>query len=145
MAQLATRNALWMAAAIQLLVLRLPLLRGVGVVDGIVTDSALVPLPAVTVNVLQTGTAIQTGESGRFRITQLQSGRHMLIVRRLGFEALSAIVEVRENDTLRLALTMYPVAVALDTTRVMATAGVDRLAGFEDRRKHEIGGKYISR
>ena len=68
-----------------------------------------------------------------------------MIVRRLGFEALSAIVEVRENDTLRLALTMYPVAVALDTTRVMATAGVDRLAGFEDRRKHEIGGKYISR
>ena len=134
-----------MVAAIQLMVIVPPTQRGVGVVDGVVTDSALVPLAAVAVSVFQTGVAVQTGESGRFRITQLPAGRHILFVRRLGFEALSAVVDVRENDTLRLAFTMYPVAVTLGTTHVTATSALDRLAGFDERRKHEVGGKYITR
>jgi hypothetical protein len=145
MAQFAIKAPLWMIAAVPLLVTPPPLQRGVGVVDGIVTDSALTPLPAVTVTVLQTGIAVQTGESGRFRITQLPAGHHNLIVRRLGFEALSFAIDLTDNDTLRLAFTMYAVAVALDTTRVMATGVVDRLAGFEERRKREVGGKYITR
>jgi hypothetical protein len=145
MAQLATKNAIWIVAAIQLMVVRPPTQRGFGVVDGVVTDSSLIPLTGVAVSVLQAGVAVQTGASGRFRITRLPAGRHILVVRRLGFEALSAAVDLTENDTLRLAFTMYPVAVALDTTRVVATGVLDRLAGFDERRKREVGGKYITR
>jgi outer membrane receptor protein involved in Fe transport len=144
MAQFALKNAIWVVAAIPLLVTP-PARRVGGVVDGVVTDSGLAPLAAVTVTILQTATAVQTGESGRFRITQFPAGRHILIVRRLGFEALSAVVDISENDTLRLAFTMYAVAVTLDTTHVAATSVLDRLAGFEERRKHEVGGKYITR
>src|SRR4029453_18060149 len=115
MAQFATKDAIWMVAAIQLMVIPPPTHRGFGVVDGVVTDSALVPLAAVAVLVLRTGVAVQTRESGRFRITQLPTGRHILIVRRLGFEALSAVIDIRENNTLRLAFTMYAVAATLDT------------------------------
>ncbi len=118
---------------------------GFGVVDGVVTDSSLAPLAAAAVTILETGVATQTGESGRFRITSLSAGRHVLMVRRLGYEPITHLIDVRENDTLRLAFAMHPIAVLLDTTRVSAISALDRLSGFEDRRKHEVGGKYITR
>jgi hypothetical protein len=118
---------------------------GFAVIDGLVTDSALVPIECATVTIVQTSIHVETGASGRFQIRQVPAGRYLLSVRRLGFREVSAILIVLPNDTLRLAYAMEPSVLDLDAAVITERESIGRLAGFEYRRAHEVGGKYITR
>lgn len=116
-----------------------------GVVDGFVTDSALVPLHGAIVSILQTALRIETGESGRFRIIGVPPGSYLLTVRRLGFAPVASLVTVAPADTQRLTFMLEPSIPLLAAAVSSADGSASRLQGFEQRRQHEVGGRYITR
>jgi hypothetical protein len=114
-----------------------------GVVDGVVTDTALAPLAGATVSILGSPIRVVTGENGRFRIAQLSAGQHILVAQRLGFEAASARVDVPAADTEHIAFSLERITTALDTVVVRGQAVPPRFAEFETRRRnHETTASF---
>ena len=119
--------------------------RPTGVIDGVVTDSTLRPIPMAEISVLRTPLKLYTNQRGLFRIVDVAAGQYILIVRRIGFRPMSQLIEVQQNDTLRVAyeLAQLPKNI-LDTVRVVAEGGSQDLRDFELRRQHGVG-EFLSR
>lgn len=115
------------------------------VIDGIVTDSTLRPIPFATISIPLTKIAVQTTESGRFRIVNLPQGKYLLAIRCLGCRPLTHVVTADSADTLRVSYIMERIPVALDAQKVAAERSVPRLAGFDERRTRILEGKFITR
>jgi hypothetical protein len=105
----------------------------------------LIPIASASIRVVGTSIEVQTPASGRFRVSKLPVGEYRLQVRRLGYEALIVPVEVRADDTTRVAIMMERAVLQLDTLRTRAQSQPDRLVGFLDRREHSVGGKFVTR
>ncbi len=112
---------------------------GIGVIDGIVTDTLLRPLGSADVSVVGVGARVITEDGGRFRILQVPAGQYLLVVRRIGFAPTSGIVEVPANDTLRLSYILARTTNLMDTVRVRATRVSMRMLGFDQRRGQGVG------
>jgi hypothetical protein len=109
-------------------------------IDGVVSDTNLVPLRGAFVTILGTRIRVGTGPNGRFRIVDVPSGHYMVIVRRAGFHPTSGAIEVLPQDTLRLAYTLEQSAASLDAVVVTEKAAVSaRMRDFEQRRKLGFG------
>jgi carboxypeptidase family protein len=106
-----------------------------GVIDGVVSDTALAPLADATVTIVGTELRVVTGANGRFRIASVRPGDYLLLIRRVGFEATTSRISVAEHDTLRLSFSMQPTVTTLDTVSVAARSVSPRLAEFYERRK----------
>jgi hypothetical protein len=119
--------------------------RPAGVIDGAVSDSMLAPLPMAEVSVLRTPLRIFTNPQGRFRITDVAAGQYILIVRRIGFQPISQVIEVGEKDTLHVSyeLSRLPKNL-LDTVRVIAERTTQDLRDFEQRRLRGVG-EFLTR
>jgi hypothetical protein len=110
---------------------------GMGTIDGVVTDTMLVPLPSATVSIIGSNVRVITGDNGRFRIAALQPGQYIVIAHRIGYEPLSARVNVTVTDTERVSLVLERVASALDTVKVAGAQLPARFSGFESRLKNK--------
>jgi hypothetical protein len=116
-----------------------------GVIEGIVTDSSLIPIPGAEVAVVSSGIAVRTGLDGRFRLPCLPRPSCILIVRRIGFFPASMIVRLSEFDTLHVSFTLDPAAQELESVTVMGEPGdALRLLEFEYRRRFGKG-RYLSK
>ena len=115
-----------------------------GIIDGIVSNGELVPLDDATILVLDAGARVVTGPNGRFRIYAVRPGPHVLLVRRIGFEAATATVDVVAADTARIAVSLEPTVTTLDAARITGVSASPKLAEFESRRRFEQG-QYITR
>jgi len=114
--------------------------RAMGTIDGIVSDTGLVPLQAAFVSILGTSIRVGTGTNGRFRITRVPPGEYLLIVKRIGYRPTSSVVNVSIDDTLRLAYTLQKVPPQeLDAVVVTSKSPSIRMAEFEARRKLGVG------
>ena len=117
---------------------------GMGVIDGLVTDTALVPMRDAEIGILRTPVKIATGAQGRFRITDVQMGTYILTVRRFGFRPTATLISVSGGDTLRLSYVLTPMGVGrLDTVRVTERQVSRNLQEFERRRTLGLG-KYLN-
>src|SRR5438874_443229 len=83
-----------------------------GTIDGVVSDTNLLPLRGAFVSMLGTTIRVGTGPSGRFRITKVPAGRYLVIVKRVGYRPTSEFVDVPAADTARLAYTLSEAAAA---------------------------------
>ena len=110
-----------------------------GVIVGVVTDTGLVALPYVAISILGTNLLVTTGPNGRFLINIARAGRYYLIVRRVGYQPLSADVQVSAGDTLRLALSLDRLVTELKTVTVEAPHLSPRMVEFEERRRLGMG------
>jgi hypothetical protein len=110
-----------------------------GVIDGVVTDTSLVPLGDATISFLGSNVRVITGANGRFRVNDLSPGAWVLIVRRIGFEASSVPVQLSSGDTVRPALVLRRAATKLDTVAIKAQRLTPAMQEFEARRKIGIG------
>ena len=111
-----------------------------GMVEGVVTDTNLVPLAGAEISVLRTTLKLTTQAGGRFRVNAVPSGQYLLIVKRIGYRPASQVIEVPESDTVRLAFTLDRAIVSeLDTIRVMAKSQSRRMDAFDARRKAGVG------
>lgn len=114
--------------------------RVLGTIDGIVSDTGLVPLQGAFVTVFGSNVRIGTGPNGRFRITKIPAGQYLLMVKRVGFRPTSAVIQVPETDTLRLSYTLEPVpAEQLRAVVVTEKSPSAKMAAFEARRKAGVG------
>ena len=110
-----------------------------GAIDGIVTDTNLVPLAGATISLLGSSITTKTGENGRFRIVALPPGEYVVLARRLGYASGSVTLHVERGDTLRPSFSLQPVPTELDTVRASAVYATTRLGEFEERRSRKIG------
>ena len=113
--------------------------RATGVIDGAVTDSALVPIAFAEVSILRTDIRLQTNSLGRFRFVDVPAGQYLLIVRRIGMRPVSSIIQVGVRDTLRLSFTMEKAVQTLDQVTVVEERRSLRMVEFEERRKQGWG------
>jgi len=117
-----------------------PPARAFGTIDGIVSDTSLVPLQAAFVSILGTSVRVGTGPNGRFRITKLPVGQYLVIVKRAGYRPTSSVIDVADSDTLRLSYALETAnSTTLETVVVTEKALSVRMAEFEARRKLGMG------
>jgi hypothetical protein len=109
-----------------------------GLIDGVVTDTNLVPIAGATVQIVGSTVEIVTLANGRFRFTELSPGYYMLSVRRVGYGASAARVELTPGDTARPSISLAKVT-ALDTVKVKGSAASPRFQEFETRRAFGAG------
>ena len=107
------------------------------------------PLDRVSVSVAGTPVELTADPRGRFLVS-LSSGMHITVtLMRLGYSPLTRLIEVPDADTARVDFFLVPVAASLDTVTVGALAPAQivsaRLAGFEQRRKRDLGGTFLTR
>jgi len=110
-----------------------------GVIDGLVTDTSLVPLRGARISILRTSLQVGTGLNGRFRIVDVPSGQYIVIVRRAGFHPTSAVLQVSASDTLRLSYTLSEAPSELAPVTISAQRLSARMTEFENRRKQGQG------
>jgi hypothetical protein len=106
-----------------------------GSLDGIVTDTNLVPLANATVSVIGTEIQVVTGSNGRFRILDLASGPHYVLVRHVSFEPSTSSITIATGDTVRASFALMPLGTLLETVRVSGTMLSQKMQEFEARRK----------
>jgi Carboxypeptidase regulatory-like domain len=110
-----------------------------GVIDGLVTDSALAPLGDATVSFLGSAIRVVTGSNGRFRVRDMKPATYIVIVRRIGFEAASLSVQVASGDTVRPSFALQRATTRLDTVNVRAQQLTPAMQEFEARKKLGFG------
>jgi hypothetical protein len=110
-----------------------------GVIDGVVTDSALVPLGDATVSFLGSALRVVTGTNGRFRVRDMKPGEYILLVRRIGYKASSVTVQLAPGDTISPALVMRRAATVLDTVTIEGERFTPAMLELELRRKAGLG------
>ncbi|MEP6621131.1 MAG: carboxypeptidase regulatory-like domain-containing protein [bacterium] len=110
-----------------------------GAIDGIVTDSTLVPIAGASIVILQSSLHVETLASGRFQILQVPAGQYLLVVRKVGFHPVSGIIEVGEGETVKLSYFLDHVPPTLDTMRVSAVEVSMKMTEFEERRRKGAG------
>lgn len=110
-----------------------------GSIDGVVTDSALAPISGAIVSIDGVSVNLTTGPNGRFQFLALPSGSYELRIRRIGFAPTTSHVRVVPADTVRIAITLDPSTVVLDSVRVTALVTPERLLEFEERRARGEG------
>jgi Carboxypeptidase regulatory-like domain len=115
------------------------------VIDGIVTDSGVGPLPSAEVVVVSSAIRMRTGENGRFRIPALPRGTLILIARRIGFVPASMILRLTESDTVHVSFALKRAALEIEVITVIGERGDSlRLLEFEYRWRHGFG-RYLNR
>jgi hypothetical protein len=110
-----------------------------GTIDGIVSDTNLVPIHAAFVSILGTAIKVGTGPNGRFRITKIPAGQYLVIVKHVGHRPISGMVDVVGSDTVRLSYMMEPAAELLKTVVISENAPALRMQEFEQRRRAGVG------
>jgi hypothetical protein len=114
------------------------MLRSLGTIDGFVGDTSLAPVHAAFVTIVGTKIRVGTGPNGRFRIVKVPQGQYLVIVKRIGYRPVSAVVDVPASDTLRLSYTLEesgPMPTVLGTMVTTEKAKSARMAEFDQRRK----------
>jgi hypothetical protein len=113
--------------------------RGSSVIIGIVADTDLHPIPLADVSIGGSSVHVTADSAGRFRITNLPTGRFVLIARRIGFQPGVSAIDIAERDTLWLAFTLDAAAQELAAVVVTERTLSWKLEQFKQRRKLGFG------
>lgn len=110
-----------------------------GAIDGIVSDTSLVPLDGAIARILGSGLEVRTGENGRFRMLGLFPGQYLVAVHRLGYAPVSTFIAVTASDTTAASFLLRPIPTELEALKVRATSVAPSLVEFEERRARGVG------
>jgi hypothetical protein len=106
--------------------------RGQATLVGSVRRESGGPVPAAQVTVADAAAEAVTDAQGRFMLSELPAGSHMVAFRRIGYGFAAAPVELRNGDTTRVTAALLTVTI-LDTIRVTASrwvrSEIDELEG----------------
>lgn len=103
-------------------------LRAQGVQDGsiigqVIEATSRQPVVGVSLTVSGTPLGAVTDQSGRYRISGVPAGTHTLLVRRIGYEAVSQVVDVAAGQPVTSNVVLQASATSLDKIVVTGTAG----------------------
>jgi hypothetical protein len=113
----------------------------VAVLEGQVERPDGGPLGGALVEVEGTGDSSTTGDAGYFTLRGLPSGTHMLVVRSVGFEPTSVVVELTRRAPQHVVVAMMKAAYVLSPVVVQAqqlARGYENV-GFSQRRRVGVG------
>ena len=119
------------------------MMRGSGRLRGTVIGSNTRPISGARVSVWGTGVEAASDQDGRFALSALPTGTHMIEVRAVGFTPATQAVDIVQGSPGSTEIELANLAFALDTVRV--TAQRERIftnprdAAFERRLKHSTG------
>ena len=82
-------------------------------IDGVVVDEEELPLPNVTVGLVELNLETKTGADGVFAFGDLPAGKQSLVATRLGFEQSARAVDTKPGETTTVRIILK--AVAIDT------------------------------
>lgn len=116
--------------------------RGQATLSGVVTEERGAPRAGAIVSVDDVAVTATTDERGRFILTGLPSGTRMVSARVVGYSAARQPVELRNRDTVRVALQVRAITI-LDTMTVIADARLARLHAEIERRRTTHGGTVL--
>ena len=131
----------------------LPALRAQGAVavsramikGNVIDDADDRPISGATVSIESLRMSMVTDSSGTFRLIRVPAGRHLIIVKRLGFSPLSSVINVGPTDTLDFDFALVKQATNLPEVAVKTTAPVTgKLAEFDERSKTGMG-RFITK
>jgi hypothetical protein len=77
--------------------------------------------------------------AGRFRLSGVPSGRHVLIVRKPGFVPESVVVDAAGPDSVVVVVRLMPVAAVLPSVEVEGRRVSAKMVGFEERKRLGVG------
>lgn len=117
-------------------------LTGTASVAGLVRGAAGEPLAGVQMHVRDARGSVTSDSGGRYLLTGLPAGTHVLVARRLGYALLEQVVELREGVR-TTADFLLERSVSLDSVRVTALGA--RFREFEFNRGANIFGRYLTR
>jgi hypothetical protein len=113
-----------------------------GSVEGQVLSSALnLPVAAAQITVMLSDSSrhTTTDEQGRFRITGLTVGGHVLRVEQLGYLTWEGRVVTAPGEVTRVSIILEPAPLVLDSIVGVARTAASYLDGFWERRERNIG------
>jgi Carboxypeptidase regulatory-like domain len=117
------------------------LLRGTGIVRGDVRTAAGAPLANARATIWGTGVTATSGSDGRFALTDLPTGSHVLELRAIGYPSTRRVIDIVDGEpTMITAALEKPIDLTPVQIRALRSTmmGVD-LSGFEQRRRGAIG------
>lgn len=119
--------------------------RRTGAISGVVKDSIGNILGNVEVTALKTGQSVRTDSAGKFLLADLPHGLLDITFRRLAYQPVILSIDVPNEDTTDVQVTLGVVAQKLTGVVVQAHAEhLRQLRDFEARRKRGIG-HFITR
>lgn len=89
-------------------------------ITGRVIDEDKDPIPGASVVIVGTTTGTVTDNEGRFRLTQISSGKHTLEISSVGFQALRKSVTVRQGQNVDLSLSLEEEVAELESVLITA-------------------------
>lgn len=104
---------------------------------GTVSDTLGNPLNSVQIELSGTDYASISNLYGEFKLNKVKPGPYTLFMRRIGFEAISMPIEIKNGDPMELDFELTPTTVRLATVAVKASGVSEKLrrVGFADRLK----------
>ncbi|MFI5243966.1 MAG: carboxypeptidase regulatory-like domain-containing protein [Gemmatimonadales bacterium] len=108
------------------------------------TDSGRRALAGAHVQFPAVNRAATADSTGRFAITDIPAGRHLVVVGKLGFRPESAFVMIPEGQVLVQEFVLRRPVTELAEVKVVGAASHPEMSGFDDRRREGIG-KFIDR
>jgi outer membrane receptor protein involved in Fe transport len=99
----------------------------VGRIEGTVDAGDGGTLPGATVQLLQLERGTSTDANGRFSLSSVPAGRHVLTVRFVGYQTVQREVSVRAGETTSVSLVLAPRNVALEGVVVTSQKRVQRI------------------
>jgi hypothetical protein len=116
--------------------------RGLATLAGSVRGERGGLLPGAYASIEDVDGSVEVDSLGRFVLSRLPSGTHMLMVRRIGYFASRQAVDLRNRDTTRVDVTLAE-ATVLDTLRVTASQELVSLVD-EINARRRIGFGYLA-
>ena len=116
--------------------------RGLATLVGVVREEHDLPRPSVAVTLDDARGLAYTDSAGRFILTDLPSGSHMLLARMVGYSAARRRVDLRNRDTTRIDVVMRAVTV-LDTMRITASSRASQLELEDLDHRMRTGNAYF--
>jgi hypothetical protein len=113
----------------------------------VLRDSAGHPLADATVELSRLHRTARTDSLGNFKLDRLPAGTLALSVRHLGFNRLDDIFDIDDGATYttRYVLEAWPVVLERVDVKAAETKWISsELNEFEDRRRHNVGGYFIT-
>ena len=104
---------------------------------GTVSDTLGTPLQGVFVELSGTDFGAITNQTGEFKLVKVKPGTYTVFMRRVGFEALSMKLDIRNGDPMELDFELTPTMVRLAPVVVREEYSSNKLkrVGFENRLK----------
>lgn len=110
----------------------------------VVDDRTGLPLPAVEVTLTASSRTASTDSSGNFALRDVASGRHEVVLRKVGYQPLSMAITATGADSAAPLVRLAPVAAELTQVTVTTPAVHPRLQAFEAHRAARMGGSFLT-